>query len=96
MGLDDGSPQHQKHFSRQREVFGRVLKIAQALGGRVITIHSRRAAGEVIDMIEKYTSADRVLPILHWFSGTAAAASRAAACGCYFSGCRIVSGVKFS
>jgi TatD DNase family protein len=84
VGLD-GSPQHRKHFSRQREVFGRVLKTAQALGGRVLTIHSRRAPGEVIDMIKNHTSPDRVLTILHWFSGTAAAASRAAACGCYFS-----------
>ena len=84
VGLD-GSPQHQEHFSRQRDVFGRVLKTAQALGGRLLTIHSRRAPGEVIDMIEKHTSPDRVLPILHWFSGTGAAAARAAACGCYFS-----------
>jgi TatD DNase family protein len=84
VGLD-GSPKHREHFGRQREVFERVLKTAQVLGGRVLTIHSRRAAHDVIEMIEKHTSPDRVLPILHWFSGNAAEASRGAACGCYFS-----------
>jgi TatD DNase family protein len=84
VGLD-GSPQYRDNFGRQREVFGRVLKTAQTLGGRVLTIHSRRAADQVIEMITMLTSSDRVLPILHWFSGSAVAASRAAACGCYFS-----------
>jgi TatD DNase family protein len=84
VGLD-GSPQHKEHFGQQQEVFRRVLKTAQAYGGRVLTIHSRRAAGEVIDMIEQYTSPDRVLPILHWFSGSVAQATRAAERGCHFS-----------
>lgn len=84
VGLD-GSPQHQRHYERQCEVFLRVLKNADALGGRVLTIHSRRAASDVMGMIEQYTAAERVLPILHWFSGSAAQAARAIAWGCYFS-----------
>jgi TatD DNase family protein len=84
VGLD-GSPPHRNSFGQQREVFGRVLTTAQALGRRVLTIHSRRAARDVIEMIEKHTTSDQVLPILHWFSGSAAEATRAAECGCYFS-----------
>jgi TatD DNase family protein len=84
VGLD-GSPRHRNYFEQQREVFGRVLTTAQDLGGRVLTIHSRRAARHVTEMLEKHTTLDRVLPILHWFSGSAAEATRAAAWGCYFS-----------
>jgi TatD DNase family protein len=84
VGLD-GSPQHRNNFGQQREVFGRVLTTAQDLGGRVLTIHSRRAARHVIEMLEKHTTLDRVLPILHWFSGSAAEATRATTWGCYFS-----------
>ena len=84
VGLD-GSPQHAASYQRQKDVFGMVLRACQAQGGRVVTIHSRRAADDVISMIEKYTTSDRVLTILHWFSGSTATAKRAAAAGCYFS-----------
>ena len=40
---------------------------------------------DVMGMIEQYTAAERVLPILHWFSGSAADVARAVAWGCYFS-----------
>jgi TatD DNase family protein len=84
VGLD-GSPQHRKSWPRQQEVFVRVLKRAQALGERVISIHSRRAANEVVQMIAEHTTAERTLCILHWFSGSVRTAQKAAALGCYFS-----------
>ncbi len=84
IGLD-GCPQHRGSWAVQRDVFGRALKCAQSLGGRVVSIHSRRAANEVVETIEKCTTADRVLCILHWFSGSMAAARKAAELGCYFS-----------
>jgi TatD DNase family protein len=84
VGLD-GSPQHRKIWPRQIEVFGRVLSEAQRLGGRVVSIHSRRAARETLKCIEEHTTAVRVLPILHWFSGSIPDARRGAALGCYFS-----------
>jgi TatD DNase family protein len=79
------SPQHAASYQRQKDVFGMVLRACQTQSGRVVTIHSRRAADDVISMIEKYTTPDRVLTILHWFSGSAASAKRAVAAGCYFS-----------
>ena len=84
VGLD-GSPPHQKSYSKQQEIFGRVLGAAQDLGGRVLTIHSRRAVHDVIAMIKECTNEERVLCILHWFSGSVSDARRAAAAGCYFS-----------
>jgi TatD DNase family protein len=84
VGLD-GSQQHRKGYHRQKEVFIRVLDAAQRSGRRVLTIHSRRAARDVITMIEERTDPQRVLCILHWFSGSMAEARRAVATGCFFS-----------
>lgn len=84
IGLD-GSPQHRNSWDSQREVFVRALRRAQELGGRVVSIHSRRAADETIRLVAEHTTPDRVLPVLHWFSGSQSAATRAVAHGCYFS-----------
>ena len=84
VGLD-GSPQHRKSWGIQKEVFARILSGAQRLGGRVASIHSRRAAADVLRCIEEHTTVDRLLPILHWFSDSASLARRAVRLGCYFS-----------
>lgn len=84
IGLD-GSPQHRKSWNNQITVFVRALTAAEHLGGRVVSIHSRRAANEVVKALEEHVSAARVLPILHWFSGSPSAARKAAELGCYFS-----------
>jgi len=84
IGLD-GSPQHQSSWEVQVDVFVRALRRAQEFGGRVVSIHSRRAADEVISLIAKHTTRDRVLPVLHWFSGSQSAANKAVAYGYHFS-----------
>ena len=84
IGLD-GSPQHRSSYYQQQEVFGRVLDAAQRHGGRVATIHSRRASRDVINAIEARTDPSRVLCLLHWFSGSSADIRRAVSAGCYFS-----------
>jgi TatD DNase family protein len=84
VGLD-GSSQHRKSWVRQIEVFTRVLSVAERLGGRIVSIHSRRAAREALKCVEELTTPAHVLPILHWFSGSSADARRGAALGCYFS-----------
>jgi len=84
VGLD-GSPQYRKSYAKQQEVFRRVLDASRELGGRVLTIHSRRAARDVITMIEEYAEIRRVICILHWFAGSLAEARKAATAGCYFS-----------
>ena len=84
IGLDGTAP-HRKTWHVQREVFTRALQTAERLGGRVVTIHSRRAARDVLDCLAQNTTAARVLPILHWFSDSASVAQKAAEQGCYFS-----------
>jgi TatD DNase family protein len=84
VGLD-GSGEHRKSLSLQQEIFRSILDSAQRLGGRVVTIHSRWAASEVLELIAKHATNDRVLCILHWFSGSLSLAKRAAGLGCYFS-----------
>jgi TatD DNase family protein len=84
VGLD-GSPRYRESWENQKDVFARVLRGAQKIGGRVISIHTRRAAKEAVEMIEALTTPDRVLCILHWFSGAKSVVVKAAAAGCYFS-----------
>ncbi len=84
IGLD-GSPKYRESWETQKQVFARTLSAAQRLGGRVASIHSRRATVEVLRCIGEHTTADRVLPILHWFSGAGSLAEQALSLGCYFS-----------
>lgn len=84
IGLD-GSPRHRKSWECQVEVFSRAVKRASDLGNRVLSIHSRRAADRVVEGITHYTRAGRVLPILHWYSGSKSTARKALDRGCYFS-----------
>lgn len=82
VGLD-GAPEFRKHWADQQEVFMRILASCQSVGGRVLSVHSRRAATAVLDAIQ--TAPGAGLPILHWFSGTARELARALELGCWFS-----------
>ena len=82
VGLD-GSPTLREHTGRQREVFEQVLSTCRDAGGKVLSIHSRRAANEVLDCLARCPGAGT--PVLHWFSGTTAQLRRAIELGCWFS-----------
>jgi TatD DNase family protein len=84
IGLD-GSLPHKDTLDIQTDIFTRALRAAQRSGGRVASIHSRRAGREVLACLVTNTSSDRVLPILHWFSDSATIAGEAVEQGCYFS-----------
>lgn len=84
VGLD-GSPKHRGSYEQQKDVFARALATSQEHRGRVVTIHSRRAARDTISLIEEHTDPENVCCILHWFSGSQAEARRATDAGCYFS-----------
>jgi TatD DNase family protein len=66
----------------QKDVLARVMAECERLGGRVLTVHSRRAAQDVLEIVR---SAKRSTVILHWFSGTTKILGQAAEAGCFFS-----------
>jgi TatD DNase family protein len=82
VGLD-GSPRNRASFGRQERVFARIVEECARLGGRVLSIHSRRAAGCVLDILGSAPACG--VPVLHWFSGTSRELERAVAAGCWFS-----------
>ena len=82
VGLD-GSPEHRQHQDVQRRCFDRILRACASAGGRVMTVHSRRAADAVLDAYEREPRAGTM--ILHWFTGSRRELERADALGCWFS-----------
>jgi TatD DNase family protein len=51
IGIDYSEPDRNDH-AHQRRIFGRILEYCAAAGDKVLTIHSRRAASEVISMAQ--------------------------------------------
>lgn len=82
VGLD-GSPECLPYWSDQVKVFEFVLQSCVAVGGRILSLHSRRAENDVLSRLEHYTGAGRA--VLHWFSGSAQDLERAIGLGCWFS-----------
>lgn len=82
IGLD-GAPEFKRHWEDQMLVFGRTLDVSRAAGGRVLSIHSRRAATPVLNALEARPGVGT--PILHWFSGSNRELARAIEIGCWFS-----------
>ena len=97
IGLDGGW-KYRNHWEIQQQVFARILNLCETAGGRVMSIHSRRAATEVLDELIGFPDAG--IAVLHWFSGTHQEVIRAIDMGCWFSvgpamlngerGCRLV------
>jgi TatD DNase family protein len=79
----DGSPDLRQHVETQREVFAAILKGCAGAGGKVLSVHSRRAATEVLDLVAANPGAGKV--VLHWYSGSARDLRRAVAMDCWFS-----------
>jgi len=82
VGLD-GAPEFTSHWKDQLAVFRHVLKACNEAGGRIMSIHSRRASTPVLDLLELYPESGT--PILHWFTGTVRELDRAISLGCWFS-----------
>lgn len=84
IGLDAG-PRHFRSLPEQMEVLTRILTMCASQGGKILSVHSVRTAGKVLDLLEELLPGDRGRVVFHWFSGTRAEAKRAADLGCYFS-----------
>lgn len=82
IGLD-GAPEFRPYWQSQVTVFEHILAKCSSAGGRIMSIHSRRASGAVLDYLEKHPRAGT--PVLHWFSGSLRDLDRAIKLGCWFS-----------
>jgi TatD DNase family protein len=82
VGLD-GSPRFNPHYNIQRRIFRAVIARCAELGGRTLSIHSRRAVRDVLADLEQYPNFGTA--VLHWFSGSSAELRAAEARGCWFS-----------
>jgi TatD DNase family protein len=82
IGLD-GASEFRQHWSCQVTVFEHILAKCSEIGGRIMTLHSRRASRAVLDRLESFPDAG--IPILHWFSGSFRDLDRAMRLGCWFS-----------
>lgn len=65
----------------QLDIFEKIVNICEGYGGKIISVHSRKAAKQVVDIIGKSNNTI----ILHWFSGTVGELERAIQAGYYFS-----------
>jgi TatD DNase family protein len=78
IGLDTGS---RVPLERQLQTFRQVLEVVAELP-RLVSIHSYRATGLVVEELRRRPVA---VPVLHWWTGTADETQEAVALGCYFS-----------
>jgi TatD DNase family protein len=82
IGLD-GGPEFRLHWSAQVKAFEHILSRCSDAGGRVMSLHTRRASRATLDALEAFPKAGT--PILHWFSGSFRELDRAIKLGCWFS-----------
>lgn len=82
VGLD-GSARYRQSFDLQMQIFSAVVERSQSLGGRILSIHSRAAARDVLDILERFPGFGTA--VLHWFTDSAPLLSRAVSMGCWFS-----------
>ena len=68
--------------AKQRAIFQSILEHCANAGGRILTIHSRRAEADVVAALREYQPGPF---IFHWYSGSLKTLSAAAATGAYFS-----------
>jgi TatD DNase family protein len=81
VGLDFVTQDDHERALQQR-VFAKILEECADVGNKVLTIHSRRAATEVVDMIGN-SYPGKI--ILHWYSGPPKLIEKAILYGFYFS-----------
>lgn len=82
IGLD-GAPEFRQYWSCQVAAFEHILAKCSDAGGRIMTLHSRRASRAVLDRLQDFPGAG--IPVLHWFSGSVRDLDRAIELGCWFS-----------
>ena len=82
IGLD-GTPELKQTWVAQQRVFEHILRSCQNNGGKIMSIHSRRAVKQTLNFLNKYPNSG--IPILHWYSGNLTDLEKAVKMGCWFS-----------
>lgn len=82
IGLD-GSPKYKGTFDLQIQIFDKVMAECSFQGNKIISIHSRGATKEILNILMKYPNSGK--PILHWYSGNLKDLEVAIKLGCRFS-----------
>lgn len=73
------------HHDMQVSSFGRIARLCAEQGGKTLSIHSVRAAGTVLDVLEQSGCLESCKCVFHWFSGSTEDLWRAIRAGCWFS-----------
>lgn len=84
VGLD-GSPAHRSSLPDQERVLRRTFSVCAEVGDRVLSLHTLRATGAVLDLAEKTRVYERNTLIYHWFTGTMSELERALRMGALIS-----------
>ena len=84
VGLDF-SKEYVQTRKAQIEIFTEIIRLCEQYGGKVVSIHSLKAANTVIDILKKYKRKTNNKYIFHWFTGSIAQLEKAIEIGCYFS-----------
>lgn len=82
VGLD-GSERYGEQFKLQLHIFNSVVEKCTKSGGRILNIHSRAAANEVLNILDANPGFG--LAVLHWFTDSRLQLRRAVESGCWFS-----------
>lgn len=82
VGLD-GSARYKATYAVQKAIFAAVAARSAELGGRVLSIHSRVAASDVLSELARHPKFG--VAVMHWFSGPMSELRTAAQMGCWFS-----------
>lgn len=82
IGLD-GVSRNRKSLSLQEDFFREAIKVSEKCGGKLLSIHSRGAAKETLEIIEQNINKSK--PVLHWFTGTVKQLEWAISLNCWFS-----------
>jgi len=84
IGLD-GSANLKNTYPLQKEVIEKILRAVTRESNKILTVHSRNAAAETIDIIHRHLRGSNNKVILHWYSGSIPDLKDAALKGFYFS-----------
>lgn len=84
VGLDF-APAHEETRACQLAAFEAIAQACAQAKGKVLSIHAVRAAGDVLEILQRTDCLSTCQCIFHWFSGTSDQLVAAREAGCYFS-----------